>query len=60
MRGKSTALLQSNHNFEENNLLTILFLPQPIKKNNQLTITSRIGIQRELLLQIKTLIFYLM
>ena len=45
--GKSTALLQSNHNFEENNLSTILFLPQPNKKNNQLNITSRIGIQRK-------------
>ena len=45
--GKSTALLQSNHNFEENNLSTILFLPQPNKKNNQVNITSRIGIQRK-------------
>jgi len=26
--GKSTSLLQSNHNFEENNLSTMLFLPK--------------------------------
>lgn len=55
--GKSTALLQSNHNFEENNLSTILFLPQPIKNNNQSNITSRIGIQRQAVLADKNFNF---
>ena len=32
--GKSTALLQSNHNYLESNLKTILFLPEEISKKS--------------------------
>ena len=31
--GKSTALLQSNHNYLESNLKTILFIPKAIGKS---------------------------
>ena len=34
--GKSTALLQSNHNYLESNLKTILFLPEEISKKSEL------------------------
>lgn len=47
--GKSTSLLQTNYNFEENNHNTLLFLPNPInKKNNK--IKSRIGIEKDAIL----------
>ena len=47
--GKSTSLLQTNYNFEENNHKTLLFLPNPInKKNNK--IKSRIGIEKDAIL----------
>ena len=55
--GKSTALLQSNHNFEENNLSTILFLPQTSKHNYEIDIVSRIGIQRRAVLAYKNFNF---
>lgn len=55
--GKSTALLQSNHNFEENNLSTILFLPQINKHNYETDIVSRIGIQRRAVLASKNFNF---
>lgn len=55
--GKSTALLQSNHNFEENNLSTILFLPQTNKYNYEIDIVSRIGIQRKAVLAPKNFDF---
>jgi thymidine kinase len=55
--GKSTSLLQSNHNFEENNLSTILFLPQTSKHNHDVDIVSRIGIQRRAVLADKNFNF---
>ena len=47
--GKSTALLQTHHNFEENNLKSLLFLPNT-DSNNDLNINkikSRIGIEKD-------------
>ena len=42
--GKSTSLLQSNHNYLENNLETLLFLPKEKVSFNEGKIVSRIGI----------------
>ena len=42
--GKSTALLQTNNNFIENNLETLVFIPSIV---NQDKVISRIGIQIE-------------
>lgn len=41
--GKSTALLQTNHNFIENNLKTLVFIPQ-LDDSSVSQIVSRIGI----------------
>ncbi len=43
--GKSTSLLQSNHNYLESNLKTLLFLPEEISKNSGSKIVSRIGLK---------------
>jgi thymidine kinase len=43
--GKSTALLQSNHNYKENNLNTLLFLPLDIAEKSKGKIVSRIGLE---------------
>ena len=40
--GKSTALLQTNHNFIENNLKTLVFIPKTDNKKSR--VKSRIGI----------------
>ena len=40
--GKSTALLQSNHNYLESNLKTILFIPKEIADKTEGKIISRI------------------
>ena len=40
--GKSTALLQSNHNYIESNLSTLLFIPYEIAKKSDGKIISRI------------------
>ena len=45
--GKSTALLQSNHNYKESNLKTILFLPKDIAVKSNNKIVSRIGLEAE-------------
>ena len=45
--GKSTALLQSNHNYKESNLKTILFLPKDIADKSNNKIVSRIGLETE-------------
>jgi thymidine kinase len=45
--GKSTALLQSNHNYKENNLNTLLFLPLDIAEKSKGKIVSRIGLEAE-------------
>tara|TARA_Y100000992_G_scaffold287019_1_gene239444 strand:- start:790 stop:1371 length:582 start_codon:yes stop_codon:yes gene_type:complete len=43
--GKSTSLLQSNHNYLESNLKTLLFLPEEISKKSDSNIVSRIGLK---------------
>ena len=45
--GKSTALLQSNHNYLESDLNTVLFIPEPIAKKSNNKIVSRIGLLAE-------------
>ena len=45
--GKSTALLQSNHNYKESNLKTILFLPKDIAVKSNNKIVSRIGLEAD-------------
>tara|TARA_Y100000746_G_scaffold67834_1_gene56563 strand:+ start:1136 stop:1717 length:582 start_codon:yes stop_codon:yes gene_type:complete len=45
--GKSTALLQSNHNYIESNLKTLLFIPHEIAKKSNGKIISRIGLEAE-------------
>lgn len=56
--GKSTALLQSNHNFEENNVSTLLFLPETNKQQKASYINSRIGIKRKAIVVNNTFDFY--
>ena len=48
--GKSTSLLQSNHNYEENNLKTLLFIPKEDKDFNNGKIVSRIGLEAKAIL----------
>ena len=43
--GKSTALLQSNHNYKESNLKTLLFVPKSIANKSNGKIVSRIGLE---------------
>ncbi len=43
--GKSTALLQSNHNYKESNLKTLLFVPKSIADKSNGKIISRIGLE---------------
>ena len=43
--GKSTALLQSNHNYFESNLKTLLFIPNAIGEKSKGKIISRIGLE---------------
>ena len=43
--GKSTALLQSNHNYFESNLKTLLFIPNAISEKSKGKIVSRIGLE---------------
>ena len=43
--GKSTSLLQSNHNYLESNLDTIIFLPDETNKTSKGQIVSRIGLK---------------
>jgi|TARA_B100001093_G_scaffold317431_1_gene302837 thymidine kinase len=45
--GKSTALLQSNHNYLESDLKTILFIPAAIAKKSNNKVISRIGLEAE-------------
>ena len=45
--GKSTSLLQSNHNYFENNLNTLLFVPKEDEDFNKGRIVSRIGLEAE-------------
>ena len=43
--GKSTSLLQSNHNYKENGLDTLIFLPNETSKLSKGQIVSRIGLK---------------
>ena len=43
--GKSTSLLQSNHNYKENGLETMIFLPNETSKLSKGQIVSRIGLK---------------
>mgnify|MGYP001218336917 FL=1 len=45
--GKSTALLQSNHNYKESNLKTLLFVPKSIGDKSNGKIVSRIGLEAD-------------
>ena len=45
--GKSTSLLQSNHNYLESNLDTMLFIPEDIGKKSNGKIVSRIGLSTD-------------
>ena len=45
--GKSTSLLQSNHNYIETNLETMIFLPKEIESTSNGKIVSRIGLKAE-------------
>jgi len=45
--GKSTALLQSNHNYKESNLKTLLFIPKSIADKSNGKIVSRIGLEAD-------------
>ena len=45
--GKSTALLQSNHNYKESNLKTLLFIPKSIADKSNGKIISRIGLEAD-------------
>ena len=56
--GKSTALLQSNHNYIESNLKTLLFIPHEIAKKSNGKIISRIGLEAEAIVVKKDYEFY--
>ena len=56
--GKSTALLQSNHNYIESNLKTLLFIPLEIAKKSNGKIISRIGLEAEAIVVNKDYEFY--
>ena len=45
--GKSTALLQSNHNYKESDLETLLFIPKSIADKSNGKIVSRIGLEAD-------------
>ena len=45
--GKSTALLQSNHNYKESDLNTLLFIPKHIADKSNGKIVSRIGLKAD-------------
>ena len=45
--GKSTSLLQSNHNYLETDLETMIFLPKEIEATSNGKIVSRIGLEAE-------------
>ena len=53
---KSTALLQSNHNYIESNLKTLLFIPGDVKSKG--FIVSRIGLKKKAIVADKEYNFY--
>jgi len=56
--GKSTALLQSNHNYLESNLKTMLFIPKEIGSKSDGKIVSRIGLMAEAIIADKKYNFF--
>ena len=57
--GKSTALLQSNHNYKESNLKTLLFVPKSIADKSNGKIVSRIGLEADAIILILNMTFIL-
>ena len=55
--GKSTSLLQSNHNYKESNLDTMVFLPDETNKSSKGQIVSRIGLKAKAVIADKTFNF---
>ena len=56
--GKSTALLQSNHNYLESNLRTVLFIPKEIGSKSIGQIVSRIGLKVDAIIADKNYKFF--
>ena len=56
--GKSTALLQSNHNYLESNLKTVLFIPKEIADKTEGKIISRIGLEADAIITDKNYKFF--
>ena len=56
--GKSTALLQSNHNYLESALKTLLFIPKPIGDKSNGKIVSRIGLEADAVIVDQAYDFY--
>ena len=56
--GKSTALLQSNHNYLENGMNTMLFIPKADADKNKGFIESRIGLKAKAVIADKDFNFY--
>ena len=56
--GKSTALLQSNHNYLERDLKTMLFIPEEIGTKSNGKIISRIGLKADAIVVNKNYCFY--
>ena len=54
--GKSTALLQSNHNYIESKLNTLLFIPDGVESDGY--IVSRIGLKKKAIIANKKYNFY--
>ena len=56
--GKSTSLLQSNHNYKENGLDTLIFLPNETSELSGGQIVSRIGLKAKAVIAQKDFNFY--
>ncbi len=56
--GKSTSLLQSNHNYLENRMETILFIPKADAEKNDGYIESRIGLKAKAIIANSEFDFY--
>ena len=56
--GKSTSLLQSNHNYKETGLDTLIFLPDETSKLSKGKIVSRIGLCAKAIITNKDFDFY--
>jgi len=56
--GKSTALLQTNHNFQENNFKTLVFIPEEVANYSKGNVVSRIGIKTKAIVADKGFDYY--